>query len=108
MKIALIIALALTLAGCGDDAITYTSSKKPEMIMIAVNDRGEVFMSNHDSTLSFDDFAKAVSELENDENSYGYVIQSAASDDSDAKRVKKLLLENGVKERNIAVSSPRP
>ena len=107
MKSVLIIAIIMTLAGCGDEAIIHSSGKKPEMVMIAVNDRGEVFISNHDSSLSLDRFAKQVSELENDENSYGYVIQSVASDESDAERIVQVLRESGVKESNIAVSRPR-
>lgn len=108
MRILLVVAMAVVLTACGEDTITHAPGENPEMVMIAVNESGEIFMSTRDSSLSIDEFPQEVSRLLDDEGSYSFVIQSDEGGSSHAEKVEKVLHDSGVKERHVAISRRRP
>jgi biopolymer transport protein ExbD len=108
MRILLAVAIAVALIACGEDTITHAPGENPEIVIIAINENGEIFMSSRESSLSMDEFPKEVSRLLDGEGSYSFVIQSDEGGRSHAKKVEKLLHNGGVEERHVAISRSRP
>ena len=78
------------------------------MVVIAVNESGEIFMSTRDSSLSLDEFPNEISRLLEDERSYSFVIHSDEGGESHAKKVAKVLHSSGIEERHVAISRRSP
>lgn len=88
--------------------ITHAPGESPDMIMIAVNERGAIFLSTQNSSLSMDELPEEIDSILGDGGSYSFVIQSEVNDGSYAKEIEEMLHSKGVKKRHVAVSRSVP
>ncbi|MDO6748138.1 hypothetical protein [Gilvimarinus sp. 1_MG-2023] len=94
--------LAPVLSACDKDTTLYTSGDKPELVMIAINNSGEVFTSIHKESLSIEALSTEIARLLNNDTDYRFVIQSDIGGSAYKDSVIQSLTNSGVKIDYIA------
>lgn len=106
-RVFVVIAVAILLTACENESNSYAPEISSELVMIAVNKNGEIFISTRESSLSLGEFSSEVSRLLNEGGSYSFVLQSDEGGYTNRKKVEKMLHDNGVTARHIVISRNR-
>ena len=104
MKILLVVVIATMLTACGKDTAVHASEENSKVVMIAVNEHGEVFMSTQNLSMSVEEFSNEVAQLLEDGSRYRFIIQSDDASRSIVNSVADALYRNGIDARYVTIS----
>src|SRR5690606_3820415 len=105
MRVIVIIFLLSATFGCESDHILiHAVDEYREVLSVAVNNDGEVFVSNSDSHTTLDELPREIRKLLESSTNYSFVIHTDGDDRTQAEKVKEILDQEGVERDHVAIN----